>query len=138
MYHAPVRPGKGLEQVNAWLSKAPLKNGSPLLIGSVDEEDMQPVVGLKNVMATRWMFGQCAKERFSTPTRNGFANLRFQASSTVRVIIFLQGKLPQLVGTNIEDVGKNIENLTKEDAEILVANESVFEVPKQHNNKTHN
>ena len=82
MYHAPVRPGKGLEKVNEWIIKAPLKVGSPLLKGTVDEEDMQRVTGLPNVMNTRWMLGQCAKERFVTPTRNGFANSRFQASST--------------------------------------------------------
>ena len=131
MYHAPVRSGKGLEKVNEWISKVPLKPGSPLLKGGVDEEDMQRVTGLPNVMGTRWTFGQCAKERFVTPTRNGFANLRFQASSTVRLIIFLQGKLPQLMGKNIDDVTENIQTLSQDDAAILIQNESVYEVPNQ-------
>ena len=124
----PIRPGKGLEKVDEWLSKSALKTGSQLLEGALSAEDLERVSGLTNVMATRWMFGQCSRERFVTPTRNGFANLRFQASSTIRLIIFLQGKIPQVMGKSLDDVLQNIQTLSKEDADLAISNECVYEI----------
>ena len=74
------------------------KPGSPLLQGGVDFDAAKHVLGLQNVLNTRWQFGQCSRGRFVVPNRNGFANLRMQASSTVRLIISTLVDVPSFLG----------------------------------------
>ena len=80
------------------------------------------------MLNTRWQFGQCSRERFVIPNRNGFANIRMQASSKVRVIIFSLVNVPRILGQDMETVVDGLQKLTLEEGELLVKNNAVYEV----------